>query len=914
MAISSKFNPNAGALTTTGDALDNVVTISRDATGKILVNGGAVSVLGGTPTVANTNRIDVYGLGGNDTLALDETNGALPPANLFGGAGNDTIAGGSGGDWLFGQSGNDTLLGKGGADLLFGGAGNDILTGGDGDDQIFGEAGNDRMIWNPGDDSDLFEGGSGTDTAEVNGGNGAESFTATANGSRVRLDRVDPAPFNLDIGTTENLVVNMNGGDDAFSAAGNLSALISLTVDGGAGNDTINGGNGVDRLLGGDGNDLIDGNQGNDVALLGAGDDTFQWDPGDGLDTVEGQAGVDLLRFNGSGASESFDISANGERVRFSRDVGSIVLDLNEVENVAVNALGNTDTITVNDLSGTDVVEVNINLAGTVGGTTADVQADNVRVNGTNTDNVIDIFGAGTSVAVIGLSARVNITSSDGPLDRLTVQGLGGDDTIAATTLPAGVIGLTLDGGAGEDTLLGGQGDDLLLGGDGNDFVFGDNGGDVANLGAGDDVFQWNPGDGSDTIDGQDGFDTLTFFGANVAENIDLSAVGGQARLFRNIANVTMNLDGMESIDLRAIGGADAIVVGDLSGTDVTDVNIDLSGSGGGSDGENDTVTVNATQGGDAFGVTSDAEGVSVLGLHAQTTIVFADANDRLTINGLGGDDVIDASSLEAGTISLTMNGGLGADVLLGSEGDDLINGGDGNDFAVMGEGDDIFVWSPGDDNDTIEGQAGFDTLEFHGSSIGETITISANNERATLVRDVANVTMDLNDVEALSLNVSGGADTVVVNDMFGTDVTMVEIDLGGAAGAGDGQVDTVVINATNGDDVVVVSGTNGTVSVLGLAVQIDLFNFESHDRLVINGLAGDDVIEGSALDAFIALIANGGDDDDVLVGGEGNDILSGNAGNDVLLGGSGLDVLDGGPGDNIVIQNLVGPQTDFLL
>ena len=142
---------------------------------------------------------------------------------------------------LFGQTGNDTLLGKGGFDFLFGGAGNDVLTGGDDDDQVFGESGNDRMIWNPGDDTDLFEGGADNDTAEVNGGNGAEAFTVTANGARVRFDRVNPAPFSIDIGTTENLVVNMNGGDDSFSATGNLAALIKITVDGGAGNDTILG-------------------------------------------------------------------------------------------------------------------------------------------------------------------------------------------------------------------------------------------------------------------------------------------------------------------------------------------------------------------------------------------------------------------------------------------------------------------------------------------------------------------------------------------------------------------------------------------------------------------------------------------------------------------------------------------------
>jgi len=184
--VTASFSPQTGVLTVFGDALNNSIVASRDAAGRILVNGGAVPVLGGTPTVANTTLISVFGQGGNDTLTLSEVNGALPNAQLFGGAGNDVLTGGSGADQLFGQADNDTLLGKGGNDLLFGGAGNDVLTGGDADDQMFGEAGDDRMIWNPGDDSDLMEGGDGNDTAEVNGGNGAEVFTITANGSRVR--------------------------------------------------------------------------------------------------------------------------------------------------------------------------------------------------------------------------------------------------------------------------------------------------------------------------------------------------------------------------------------------------------------------------------------------------------------------------------------------------------------------------------------------------------------------------------------------------------------------------------------------------------------------------------------------------------------------------------------------------------
>ncbi len=73
------------------------------------------------------------------------------------------------------------------------------------------------MIWNPGDGTDLNEGGAGTDTVEVNGGNGAETFTVTPNGTRVRFDRTDPAPFSIDIGTSENLVLNANDGDDTFT-------------------------------------------------------------------------------------------------------------------------------------------------------------------------------------------------------------------------------------------------------------------------------------------------------------------------------------------------------------------------------------------------------------------------------------------------------------------------------------------------------------------------------------------------------------------------------------------------------------------------------------------------------------------------------------------------------------------------
>jgi Ca2+-binding RTX toxin-like protein len=900
-----------GVLTVFGDANPNNISVSRNAAGTILVNGGAVAVTGGTSTVANTTLIQVFGQGSSDTITLDESNGALPRANLFGGVGNDSLTGGSGDDMLFGQTGNDTILGKGGFDVLLGGSEDDKLTGGDADDQAFGDSGNDIMTWNPGDDTDLNEGGIGADIVEVNGGGGAEVFTETANGARVRFDRLDPAPFAIDIGTSERLILHGNGGDDSFSATGNLAALIFTVVDGGAGGDTLLGSNGGDLMFGGEGDDFVDGQQGTDHAFLMEGDDVFQWDPGDGSDIVEGGANTDTMLFNGSAGDEIFEAAANGARFRFTRNLGNIVMDTDDVEVVDLNMLGGSDTLTVNDLSSTDVVHVDPDLAGTIGGSAGDGQADVVIVNGTNGADIVDVFGAGTSASVVGLPTQVDIANSEGANDSLVVNALGDGDGVTATTVPAGVIDLTIDGGAGTDTLLGSQGTDVFLGGSGADFIFGDNGNDLAFMGSEDDTFQWDPGDGSDTLEGQDGADTMLFFGSNASENINIAANGGRVIFFRDVANVTMDLDDVETIDFRALGGADNIVVGDMSGTDLTKTVTDLRGPAGGGDGAADTVTVNGTNGEDTFGAAGDAGGVNVFGLANAVDILFQEqANDGLTLNALGEDDVVDATSLEADGIQLTMNGGLGDDVFLGSEGGDLFNGGDGNDTAFMGAGDDTFVWNPGDDNDTLEGQDGFDTMTFNGANVAENIDILANGGRVLFLRDIANVVMDLNDVEGIDFNALGGADTIVVNDLSGTDVVEINLALAGTLGGntGDAQPDSIIVQGTNGDDVVLVVGDATGVSVLGLAAALEITGHEAaNDRVTINALAGDDVVEASGLTAAgIQLTADGGADADVLVGGDGNDTLLGGTGDDVLVGGPGTDVLDGGDGDDVEIQAIM--------
>lgn len=123
-AVTAPFS--RGVLSVFGDGLGNNIAVSRDAAGKILVNGGAVPVTGGTATVANTSLIQTFGLAGNDIITLSEVNGALPRANMLGGA-----------DFLFGGAGNDTLFGGNGDDVLIGGPGLDVLNGGAGDNILF---------------------------------------------------------------------------------------------------------------------------------------------------------------------------------------------------------------------------------------------------------------------------------------------------------------------------------------------------------------------------------------------------------------------------------------------------------------------------------------------------------------------------------------------------------------------------------------------------------------------------------------------------------------------------------------------------------------------------------------------------------------------------------------------------------
>src|SRR6266536_5319679 len=147
----------------------------------------------------------------------------------------------------------------------------------------------------------------------------------------LRLQTGQPGVLQVDVG---------DDGSADFSFARDRVATIA--VDAAAGDDLvrIDESNGVftDSIP-----TTIDGGDGNDTTLLGAGEDTFVWDPGDGSDTVEGQDGADTMRFNGANVTERVALSANGNRLKFRRDPGNVTMDTASVERVDCNALGGAD-------------------------------------------------------------------------------------------------------------------------------------------------------------------------------------------------------------------------------------------------------------------------------------------------------------------------------------------------------------------------------------------------------------------------------------------------------------------------------------------------------------------------------------------------------------------------------------------
>lgn len=345
-----------------GDGSD--IAVGGDGDDTVLVIGGNVSetfTISGTATGAlfqrlNPNPFSVDIISPTENLLLNANGGADIVTGTAGLNGVITLT-------INGGDGDDNLRGGNGPDILNGEEGNDLLVGAQGADTMNGGPGNDTMVWNPGDGSDVMAGGDGDDTAVINGGNVDETFTISGTTTGALFRRVDPNPFSVDIiSPTETLLLNANGGNDIVTGTAGLSGVITLTLNGGDGDDNITGGNGPDTLNGEAGNDLLVGAQGRDTMNGGPGDDIMVWNPGDGSDIMDGGDGNDLALVNGGNVSETFAITP-AVTVRAARPnvplVGSIfferitpgvfTLEI-EAEGVELNGNGGSDEFDVTPL------------------------------------------------------------------------------------------------------------------------------------------------------------------------------------------------------------------------------------------------------------------------------------------------------------------------------------------------------------------------------------------------------------------------------------------------------------------------------------------------------------------------------------------------------------------------------------
>jgi Ca2+-binding RTX toxin-like protein len=478
--------------------------------------------------------------------------------------------------------------------------------------------------------------------------------------------------------------------------------------------DVLAGDSGPNDMVGGLGNDILIGNGGTDVLRGGAGNDTLVI-ANTGFLRVAGGDGIDTLAFSGPiiMADADFRQIDGIESIRLAN--GATTLILGAIAGHAIDALqvtidGAAVTNAAVNIDGSGLPRaLSVNLANDAANVIVKGGSGNDTLVGGNGDDLLE-GGAGADVVVGGGgSDTVSYLSSALPVgvDLTTGLGSGGDaagDTLSGIEKVFGSgQGDILTGNGGANVLFGLAGADTLNGGGGDDVVNGGAGNDVAFLGAGNDVFQWNQGDANDTVEGQDGVDRLDFNSIDFAENVDISANGGRVRLTRDVDSITTDLNGVELIRLKVLGGADNVVINDLTGTDVVraGVHVDLASAAGGGDGAVDRVTINGTAGNEAITVFPGAGIIGITGVPAPVAIFNAESGDQLVVNGGAGNDTIDASSLPPGTITLTLDGGIGDDTLtgaqgietlLGGAGNDLLNGGASADFMLGGTGNDVYV------------------------------------------------------------------------------------------------------------------------------------------------------------------------------------------------------------------------------
>lgn len=428
-------------------------------------------------------------------------------------------------------------------------------------------------------------------------------------------------------------------------------------------------------------------------------------------------------------------------------------------------------------------------------------------------------------------------------VQRIFVRSGDGNDDVRLDESGGGLrqFDTTIDGGAGRDVLTGGRGDQVFFGGAGADTVDGRAGDDLVLAGSGDDVIAWSTGDGNDTFEGQAGRDVAVVSGSGADEGYDMEPNGNRLRVVRELDGSDLDTNEVEEVELDAQRGADSIRVEELDGTGLDRLEVNLGGEAGtrAPDGSADRLTVAGATGADHLVLTGASGSAELTGLAHGLALSRVEALDAVVLNGGPEGDVLDAASFAGAR--LTLDGGDGDDVLLGSPEGDVVDGGRGDDVAFLGNGNDRALARADDGDDTVDGQEGSDVVVVEGDASDEELSLSARGGRAQLLR-ASTPDLDTHGIERLELATGEGADSLTLEDLSGTDLAEVRADLGGGA-------DDASIRGTNRADHIDVSGGRSDgVRVDGLATVLTLADPEPTDSLEIRTAPGADIVETSRL------------------------------------------------------------------
>ena len=906
------------------------------------IDGGAGTdtvIIEGTDDVAfdagAANVEIVIGGYGDDTLSTSGS-GAV---ELYGGAGDDTLAGGAGADTLDGSSGKDTAsyaaaaaavtvdLGSANAsgvvtaegdtlvsiENVIGSAFNDTLTGDDGANVLEGGAG-----------ADVLSGGDGSDTASYTGSGSADGTT----GVQVDLS-AGIASGNDAAGDSLTSIENLIGSDFNDSLTGDDQ---DNGLAGGGGDDTLKGLAGDDGLFGEDGDDLLYGGDGNDLLEGGAGADSLYGDAGtDALvySSSEEAVSVDLATGTVSGGDAAGDVIDGFENLVGSAHDDTLAGDSGA--NVIAGGAGDDEIVAT---SGADTIEGGlgqdtVDYTAAAAAVTADLEDGTASVAGGDTDTLISVENLKGSAFADTITGNDDGNIIEGGAGADSLDGGDGTDTVSYESSNAGVTVNLLDetvsggdaagdaiegfenaigsghgdsligsddnneflGEAGSDTIHGNGGSDGIVGGEGSDLLYGDAGNDLLVGGTGADTLY--AGEDDDTLLGDEGNDKL--FG-DEGNDLFIDGEGSDT------------IDGGDGIDTIDYSGGDSVnggIVVDMVAETVTNTAGTIT---------TDKITlienIVATDQADTL-IGDEGDNIFSAG-KGNDSLDGADGDDQLsagdgdnTLIGGAGDDKLYAEDgvdiLDAGDGDDELYAGGGADSLVGGDGDDVLSGGDGNDTLKGGAGNDQMTGGAGDD--LLYGSIGVDYYSLGKETGADIINDYARysyTEEETRYRDVevaAGESYDYSTTTGGEFSVTkywvrdvpytvSIPKTATIED--GYDVIQI----------GDGlTIDDLAFEFTEGGDTLVIAvrdplNPSATASSLENRVVIENWN---HADYRIEGMRFSDGTEINIKD--ITSILEGDETDNNLTGTSASDLMFGFDGADTLDGGAGADVMSGGDG-----------------